>query len=333
MNNNNNKQNRQLLDRERGMSNQQFNVGADNALAQFRTSMGNSSGLRENLLAQYENPDAWMGGVKPNAAGWFDLSSMPGAGGGGADFGSAKAGFQRFADTGGRENFDEALGGYRTMAGGHVPNADAIRYRATSAIPSFYDKYKTNLARRANVQGGYSPGFDSQTAEIGRQAGREAFNASRMAEADIADRQSDAMKFGISGIGNISSMINSGQLSGLSGLKDIAATEGSLAESAAGRNQGMQQFLMGLKGQSQRDAIAGKEAMYRGDRGEMSDFLSKYLQAISGRSGTALQNLGTRSNIQDRSWMDLIGPMAGLGSSIFTGFGGFGPSPQPQLRS
>src|SRR5688500_7089625 len=81
-------------------------------------------------------------------------------------------------------------------------DANAMR-RANTMIPAFYDAYKSSAARRANTQGGYSPGFDAQQAEIGRQAGREGFNSARQTEGDIARLTQSGRLAGAGGLTNL----------------------------------------------------------------------------------------------------------------------------------
>jgi hypothetical protein len=326
-NNKQNTVNRNLLDTQRtGASNQyqDFLKGTGNALD---TSRNTGRELSDQIRNMYGNSNNFMpSGMTPNASGWFNL---PDVGGGGGDFGAAKSGYQNFANTGGinRGDWDPALGSYKNFintGGLGESDKEALRARATSMIPSFYDAYKRNAERRSNVQGGYSPGFDAQMAELGRAKAREGFNASRQVEGDILDRVLQGKQFGTSGYGNLASTIagmeQSGKLAGLGGLKDIAGTEASLGEARAGRNLSAQ---MGLAEMFQRGGLASAEGLsnlYRSAPGDVGQNMQAWLEAMRGKTGNELGNIGTRTGIKDQSWFDYLPQILGTGSAIAGGF-------------
>lgn len=223
------------------------------------------------------------------------------------DTGSARGTYEDFSRTGGVD-------------------ATALRRRATAQIPAFYDQYKQSAQRRANVQGGYSPGFDAQQAEIARQAGREGFNASRQVEGDIAQ------------------MVQQGRLAGASGLMGLGGMETDLnkfntsgafsaAEGNANRRQSAGQFDAGLgldwarfgEGQNQFGAefgegqrrynTSGLAGLYGNDIENYYRNLDNYYKGISGRAGNAQNLIFNRTEPQSNVGK-FIGGLAGLGTSI-----------------
>lgn len=328
MNNKTNNQNRSLLDQQRGSTGDMYQSFLKNTGSQYGQDLGNANDLFSQISGQYGQMSQDGGlGIKPNASGWFDL---PGMGGGGApDYGASESGYQNFADTGGinRGDFNPALSSYQNfMDTGGVGNVDAMRYRATSQIPAFYDKFKSALARRSNVQGGYAPGYDAQMKEIGRDSAREGFNASRAVEADIGDREQQGRMFGTSGFGslmsNITGMEQSGKLAGLSGLKGISDSRGSFGQADAARNLSAQLQLMGMNQQGRAQGTQGLQGLYSSAPGAAGQSGGMALAGMGGLSASQLQNLLARSGIKNNSWMDLLGPGLGLAGSIFGGIGG-----------
>lgn len=331
MSNKQNNATRERLDTQYTDTNKQYSDFINNL--DVKGSRDRDSALRGQIQARYTDNNNFMPtGMTPGANGWFDINSMPGGGGGGgggADFSNARTGYQNFADTGGvnRKDFDPALDSYKGfMANGGV-DATALRQRATAQIPAFYTAYKNAAARRSNVQGGYSPGFDSQMAELGRQQGREGFNASRQVEGDIADKVQQGKMFGTTGYGglmsNITGMEQQGKLAGLGGLKDIGTTEGSWAEARAGRNQQMQQFLLNQYQGGGMESARGLQNLYSSQGGESEQSMRAWLAAMGGRSSNDLGNLGIRSNIKGKDWMGTLAKvmqMGGTGANIYDRF-------------
>lgn len=296
---------------------------------------GTSQGGADFSLKGSSNPNPGAELSSSTGDGWFNLpgggyqgDSYLGSGAsylsgiGSPDFGAAKAGYQKFADTGGinRGDWADAQAGYKDFAGGGGVDARALRERATAQIPAFYQNFKQSAQRRANVQGGYSPGFDAQQAEMARQAGREGFQASRQVEGDIADKVQAGREFGIAGQGNLATTIagmeQSGKLSGLGGLTSIAGQEGSLglqraglasgidynranlAESARRGDMGAQLQLQQMWQQGGQQQNAGLMDLYRSAPGDVGQNMNTYLQGLGGIGG----------NLQDnRSWWDKYG--------------------------
>jgi hypothetical protein len=337
MSNKQNNQNRALLDQERNRANtqyQNFNTGQQQAATQFGN---NAAGTRQSTIDRYSNNNNFLPpGMAPNSNGFFDTSGAATSAGG--DFSGAKAGYDEASKTGliNRGDFTPALEGYKGfMANGGV-NADALRHRATAQIPDFYNAYKSNLARRQNVQGGYSPGFDAQTEEIGRQAGREGFNASRQVEGDIADKTQQGMEFGVSGYGNLASNIagmeQSGRLAGMGGLTQIGGLEAENNRFNAGEKNTLQRQLLDAY---QRGGITNAQGMsdvMHSDIGQYQNANSNQLAGMGGQANTNLGNIGQRQQIQDRHWYDMIPGLVGAAGGIAGGLGsmGYKPFSRPQ---
>lgn len=320
-----NKQNRQLLDTSRTDTNSQYQDFLSGQKTRMTNDQSDADSLRKTIQGSYTNNNNFMApGLTPNSNGWFDLSKDTSSGGGGlglaagGDFSSAKKGYQGFADTGGvnRGDFQPALDSYKGfMSNGGLSQSDTdnIRYRATSQVPAFYNQYKNQLARRQNVQGGYSPGYDAQQAEIGRDSARQGYDASRQAEGDIVDRSIQGKEFGTAGFGNLMSDITgkeqSGKLAGLGGLKGIGDSEqqnsqfnSSLGEQQKARNQQMQQFLQSLYSEGGKTNASGLQGLYSSAPGNVGQSQGNYLAGLGGMSQAQLSNLALRTGMKGIDW-------------------------------
>lgn len=343
-NNKNNKQNRSLLDQSRTDTGNQYQDFINQNKTQFSKDQSDANGLRTQIQDKYNNSNNFMpGGLSPNSNGWFDLNNMPSMGGGtgiggsgstisAPDFSNVEGGYQDFARNGGvnRGDFAPALDSYKGfMSNGGIgeSQADAMRARATAMVPSFYNAYKNNLQRRANVQGGYSPGFDAQSEELGRESARQGFQASRQVEGDIVDKRQQGMEFGTAGYGNLMSDITgkeqSGKLAGLGGLTGIdnarSAASNANAQMNAERSDAMQKFLMGLYSQGGQQSAQGLQSLYSSAPGNVGQTGGLYLGGLNSRAGNDLNNLQTRGSIQDRSWYDYVPSLLGAGGGFAGG--------------
>lgn len=301
----------------------------------------NSRNLRQSILDQYGNGNGGLNSmmnVNPNSSGWFDLPqdeyNFSGVGhASGGDFSKAKDTYGMFADTGNAGDFEEALGGYRDFAGSGGVDATALRRRSTAQIPTFYNQYKQAAQRRSNVQGGYSPGFDAQQAELGRQAGREGFEASRQVEGDIAEMTQRGRMFGISGMGDIAGRISGNRLSGAGGLTDIGGYEQSnnqfnagidqfnagMGENINARRQGQQMDLAKMFQSGNQYSAAGRRGVYDADREDLAGASGRQLAGIGGLSQDQLQRLYyqlAKKNSNKIDWSKWAGMGAGALAAI-----------------
>ena len=323
-----------MLDEQRNDARGRYDSFLHNAGNDLNDARTNSRGLRNTIQERYTNSNNFMPeGMKPNSSGWFDLPEDKSSGAGSGDFAAARGGYSKLAETGGvnRADFNPALDSYKGFMSHGGVDATALRQRATGQIPSFYDAYKRNAQRRSNVQGGYSPGFDEQQAEIGREAGRAGFEASRQVEGDIADKVQQGKMFGTTGYGglmsNITGMEQQGKIAGLGGLTNIGQTEASLGESRASRNQQMQLALQRMFQEGGMESNRGLQNLYSSRSGEMDQGLDAWLRGMGQRSQNDLGNLGMRAGMtQGKNWGEILSRIAGYGGMVLGGFGG-GSSP------
>lgn len=317
---NSNPGNRTNVDREQDRSNTEYadyiNANRDPASSQWFGAQGRNA-LRGEALTGFRggggyNPYSFPGMENDGGSSYggdanWDDSSI-------GDSGSARGTYEDFSKTGGVD-------------------ATAMR-RANTLIPSFYDAYKSSAQRRMNTQGGYSPGFDAQQAEIGRQAGREGFNSARQTEGDIAR------------------LTQSGRLAGASGLLGLGQMETqnnqfntsgrfSAAEGNANRRQGANQFDTGMdlerarfgEGQRQFGAefgegqrrfnASGIADMYGRDDENYYRNMDNYLRGIQGRSGNVQNLLGMRTEPTSR-WSSIGRGIVGLGQTALQMYGAKG---------
>lgn len=335
MSNRQNQQNRQLLDTERTRSANQYQGFINTQQQRGDEYYNNARDTRQQVIDRYSNNNNFLpSGLTPNSSGFFNLpSGMQSAGG---DFSKAKEGYSNFADTGGvnRADFDPALRSYRDfMTGGGLSEGDVsnMRYRATSQVPSFYAALKNNMARRANVQGGYTPGYDSQTQEMAREASRGSYDASRLAESDIADKIQQGRMFGTSGYGSLMSDITgkeqSGKLAGLGGLTNIGGMEQQNNQFNAGQVGDFQRSMIDAYQRGGITNAAGMVGINANDIGQYQTAMASRLAGIGGLAGNNLSNLGQRQQIQDRHWYDYLPGAVGAAGGIMGGIGSMGYQP------
>jgi len=317
---NQNKNNRRIADDERNRSNNEF--GAAN---NFAMGPGGDFGQGMEANSRRMTEQGFSGGqtYTPAGIGGPNGNGFGGASGGGdvnfeaakaGDFGSARAGYENFASTGGVDG-------------------TALRQRATAQIPGFYNNYKQAAQRRSSVQGGYSPGFDAQQAEIGRQAGREGFEASRQVEGDIADKTQMGKLQGLSGLTNLGgmdqqlNMYNQGQNQSL-GMFNSSQRQANnqfnagLSDRALDRSQQDRQFGAEF-GEGQRQFNSrGWAGLNDQDFQRTGRNQGAYLQGIGGRNNAALGALGYRQ----ASSPDRMGQLIGMGGQLgASAIGAFGP--------
>ena len=255
---NSNNGNRTKVDQERQRADREYQPYTDSARGGPNGDFGagRANELRDRTLAGYSggggyNPQSYtpQGG---NGERYNPRSYNP-QGGGGEKYSSASYNPSSYNPSDGRSsyggdaNWNNSLLGdtgsarstYENFSSNGGVDATALRNRATAQIPGFYDQFKQAASRRASTQGGYSPGFDAQQAEIGRQAGREGFNASRQVEGDIADKVMQgrlAGAAGLTGLGGMETQNNQFNTSG----------QYSAAEGNASRRQGANQYDQGM---------------------------------------------------------------------------------------
>lgn len=230
-------------------------------------------------------------------------------------------------------NTGSARGTYEDFSRGGGVDVNAMR-RANTVIPSFYDAYKRNAQRRSNVQGGYSPGFDAQAAEMGRQAGREGHESSLRTEGDIARLvQSGRMQgaAGLTGLGAMESDMNRFNTSGR-----FSAEEGN-----ANRRQGASQFDRGFDEDSRRWEsefgegnrrfnAQGLAGVYGMDNDNYRNNIDDYFRGAAGRSGNAQSLIYNRTEPQS-NFDKYAGMAVGIGGSLLGSFSG--PRRRPQVTS
>lgn len=309
--------NRSNVDRELGRTDSEYGSYIDNARGpggDFGRS--DSNRLRDETLAGFRGGEGYtpysFGGPNGGSSGSSYGGDVGWNNSALGDTGSARSGYEDFAKTGGVD-------------------ATALR-RANTIIPSFYRSYSDSAKRRSNTQGGYSPGFDAQQAEIGRQAGRQAFESSRETEGDIARLTTSGRLAGLSGLMGLGGMETQNNQFNTSGAFNAA-------EGNANRRQGANEFDAGQGldwarlgqqdrqfgadfGEGQRRFNAsGIAGMYGQDQDNYYRNQDNYLRGISGRSGAAQNLIFNRTEPTSR-FSQFAGGLAGLGGSLLGNFGG-----------
>ena len=313
---NKNKENRGMIDRQQRRVDQGYG-----GLTDFARSGGDfGQGREDNSRRMAEQGFTGGGGYNPQSY----LNADGGYGGGGVggfnidftganagDFGSARAGYEDFAKTGGVD-------------------ATALRQRATGQIPGFYDQYKQSAQRRSNVQGGYSPGFDAQQAEIGRQAGRAGFQASRDVEGDIADKTQAGRLQGLGGLTQLGgldqnlNMFNQGQRQSLdegNANRGLQAGMFNSGQNLEGQRlaQNDRQFGANFGENARQFNAQGMAGLNAQDYDRTGRNMGMYGQGLAGQQGAFGQNQGLRQNVSGSMWGGLGRGLFGAGTSLLTG--------------
>jgi hypothetical protein len=101
-------------------------------------------------------------------------------------------------------------GGYDEFAktGGYTPEAIAnIKAQALSPIGSYATGTRDELARRAAIQGGYTPGFDAASRQLRRDTARNIADTSLNANVSIQDKINQGRQWGIGGLSGAETQI------------------------------------------------------------------------------------------------------------------------------
>ncbi len=314
---NSNGGNRSSVDRELGRVDSEYNNYNSNQLGP-----NNDFGRGEAGRLRSEVEQGFRGGASAAGKGFKGGSSngLLGPAGGSSYGGDVNWNDSAIGDTG------SARAGYEDFARGGGVDATAMR-RANTIIPSFYDAYRSSAQRRANTQGGYSPGFDAQQAELGRQAGREGFNASRQTEGDIARLTQSGRLAGLSGLMGLGGMETQNNQFNTSGR--FSADEGN-----ANRRQSAGQFDQGMgldwarfgEGQRQYNQ-SGMASLLGMDQDQYNTNQDNYLRGISGRQGAAQNLIFGRTEPTSRAGQ-IAGGLLGAGTSLLGNYGGGRRRPQ-----
>lgn len=117
----------------------------------------------------------------------------------------------------GSQYLNQAGAGYGNFAatGGITPGQQQLtREQAQGDVSSIYGSLKQNLERQKAVQGGYSPGFGANEAQLGRQGSAAAANAVNSANLGLDQQIQQGKLAGLQGLQGIGGLYQ-GQVPGL----------------------------------------------------------------------------------------------------------------------
>lgn len=207
--------------------------------------------------------------------------------------------------------------------GGFSPEQQNLyRQRATAAVPAMYQQMADDMARRRNVQGGYSPGFSNSQALLAKQGSQSMNDATRGAEADLQGQIRANMFSGAQGL-------SQGQhaFSGLQTGNRLAATQGAVGgemnlEDAINRYK-----MNALNALTQENQFAEQLAQQGKIAG--TGFLTAKGQSLT-NAGVSMADIGAQ-NQRYMSGLQQQGQIAGLqgqgglyGTNVNQGSGYFG---------
>jgi len=122
----------------------------------------------------------------------------------GRSYGRGRETSQRLADDVGFSGAGRE--GYADFAttGGFGPGSEQLFIRsATSPLSSIYGHARNEISRRRTVQGGYSPGYDTSTARLTRQAASDVAEGTLGARAEFERQQREGKLQGLGGLERI----------------------------------------------------------------------------------------------------------------------------------
>lgn len=166
-----------------------------------------------------------------------------------ADIAGVRSGISSMADygnTGGLSQADQDRyrgTGYTDFANtGGLSASDIanIRARSTSGVPALYSNLSDDMARRASLQGGYTPGYSASSAAMSRDSARQLSDAQRNAEIGIADQVRQGKQFGIAGQAqqeaSLQDLLSKNKQFGMSGATSAGLSLSDMLSQQASRN-------------------------------------------------------------------------------------------------
>jgi len=192
--------------------------------------------------------------------------------------------------------------------------------RATGAVPKFYEAIQNDMDRMKGVQGGYSPGFDAQSAKIAREKTQAGQDAILNANVDLKNIKDANTRWGTEGMTasetGLQDMLTRNKLQSMGSAAGLAQARGDMdfRDAQAQRDDDYRWTFGALGGlQDMYGAVPGEENMYM-------DQINNGRQIRGGQQGA---NLDRRMQYNpNRSFMDQVGQGLGAVAPIFSAFGG-----------
>jgi len=333
------KKSNQMLDRGIQQSQARYTPFLNNLQGTFNDTRQGSNDLRNSIINRFS------GSTLPqrNSMGWYDLpgSKVKDINGNMVDnpnsdqsmarrsFGMALPGYQEMARTGGfdRNHLNTSLGSYAaftgTNAGFHPGELTGYRQSATAAVPSFYKGMMDDMSRRRVLQGGYSPGFDAQTAEATREMSRQGYRAGIDADAAILGMKNQNRQFGTQGFAQVANQIagleQQGKIAGLGGMLNTGQSYAGLGANEIGAQLEMQR----LAEQSDISRAGGMLDTYRAAPGNLGMDYQTFLEGLRGLDAGNQGYLGLRYQANPQTdWFGRITGLMGGAGGLITGIGG-----------
>lgn len=278
----------ELLDTQRGQVQNDYNGPLATSKKRSDTAYDSQQEMIPGLTNRYTNL-ADTGGMDPSEYSSY-FNSM-GGGGGAGDLGIDES------------KFGDALKGYQDFAssGGNV-DAEGIRARSNSVIPSFYKNLQAEASRRRAVNP-YGPSFDAESASMARQAGQQTQENVRNTELDINDQVNKNKQFGIQGLGSLQQAIQGMQQQG-----KISAAN--INESAAGRRQSGQLALLDARQQGRLAGLGGLQSLSNQKNQDAKDYSNQQYGGISDRNSGVTGTIANRQNTTPW-WQTMLNAGAG----------------------
>jgi len=225
--------------------------------------------------------------------------------------------FKKFGDTGGIDNtgierirgkgvFDE----FARTGGLSEADKENLRARSTAVLPSFYANLKDELNRTRNLQGGYAPGYDAQSAKMIRDQAYAANQAAAEAEGGIVDRVTEGRKWGA---GSLSSAEQG--LQDLLSRNKLAGWQGALGAQNSMADQGYRDRALNLE--AELGALGGMRGLRTDTPGEEFGLYDRLLGSAGGRAGAVGNNLNLRAQYNPNvSTFDRVSGLLGAAGNL-----------------
>lgn len=234
------------------------------------------------------------------------FNSDTGGGGGGGSIGDFD-----------ESRFSSALSGYDEFTRGGGVDADSIRARSNRAIPQFYQNLKDESSRRRMVNP-YGPSFDAEQAKMARMSGQQTQENIRDTELGISDLVSKNKQFGISGLANLNSTIaglKSNQDIARAGLDESAAGR---RDAAAGRRQSGALQKQGMIQSGKLSGLSGLSGLFDTENQNAKDYLNTQFGGIADKNNAKLGSIMARNSGNNNPWWQkLLGAGASVAGAYY----------------
>lgn len=300
------KKTNQMLDREYGNTSRQFDDFYNSRNRFADEARGRSNQAYNSAYQGYQDvfndPSGGGGsrnrGVNPGRAGYDEFARTGGLSGENINRIRGNGVFDEFSRTGGLSNIDVAN----------------MRLYGSRTIPGFFDAVRRNLGSSSAAQGGYNPGYNSQTALLARDQARAAQDAALNTELGIVNTRNEGRRWGTEGMsGAERALVDANQRGRMFGIE--------------GLNRGYEfdresdRYDRNFEAQNRLAALEGMRGLRTDTPGEVGMYEEELLNSLMGGAGARRGLLQDRAAYNpNQNWFDKYGmPLLNAGAGVIGG--------------